>query len=213
MAEVPNQFAQWLNASMRSRGLSQAALARQVGVADAQVSRWRRGQVTPSVKYLQRLAQTFGVSRTSLDAMAGYPVALASGEEGAPAVDTEREAALQAYQARYREVLERRVPPDLWAAYTAACEAVAKRLSASFSEAVQAVEEEERHRAATSLQRDKPDRGIGFHTPGESRGQAADHGGRIANARQADLSAADKTSLQEAYAAEDALLKGLDTCK
>src|SRR5919199_228585 len=57
MTEPSNPFAQWLNASMQNRGLSQAEVAREVGVADAQVSRWRRGQVTPTVRYLQLLEE------------------------------------------------------------------------------------------------------------------------------------------------------------
>src|SRR5438105_4179812 len=47
------RFAGWLETSMRSRGLTQAQLARSVGVADTQVSRWRRGHVVPTVQYLQ----------------------------------------------------------------------------------------------------------------------------------------------------------------
>src|SRR5262245_30281655 len=73
-----SRFGGWLATSMRSRGLSQAQLARSVGVADTQVSRWRRGQVVPSVQYLQRIADAFGVERGVLEQMVGYPVAEAS---------------------------------------------------------------------------------------------------------------------------------------
>ena len=59
--------------TMERRGLSQADLARVVGVADAQVSRWRRGRVIPTVRSLQRIADTFGVPRATLDSLAGYP--------------------------------------------------------------------------------------------------------------------------------------------
>ena len=58
---------------MHSRGLTQAQLARSVGVADTQVSRWRRGQVVPTVQSLQRLADTFGVQRITLDQLVGLP--------------------------------------------------------------------------------------------------------------------------------------------
>src|ERR1051326_8206695 len=102
MTDLPGgtrRFAGWLEASMHSRGLTQAQLARSVGVADTQVSRWRRGQVVPTVQYLQRLADTFGVSRVTLDQLVGLPVAQAPGQE------PELEAELQAYQARLRDVM------------------------------------------------------------------------------------------------------------
>ena len=129
MSRPGTPFAQWLNATMQSRGLSQASVARQIGVADAQVSRWRRGQVTPSVRYLHRLATAFDVPRVRLEHMAGYPV------EDAEAVDPALEAEIEGYQARFRRVMEEKVPPELWAAYTSACEALAERLSASFEDA------------------------------------------------------------------------------
>ncbi len=70
-AQQRSRFGGWLAASMQSRGLTQAQLARSVGVADTQVSRWRRGQVVPTVQYLQRLADTFGVERATLDRLRG----------------------------------------------------------------------------------------------------------------------------------------------
>lgn len=124
-------FARWLTTTMQSRGLSQADVAREVGVADAQVSRWKRGQVTPSVRYLQRLAETFHVPRVNLEQMAGYPVTVM--EEIDPSLAAEIEAQL----ARLRGVMEERIPPELWPAYVGACEALADRLSASFEEAVE----------------------------------------------------------------------------
>src|ERR1700724_549244 len=83
-----NRFAGWLQASMHSRGLTQAQLARSVGVADTQISRWRRGQVVPTLQYLQRLADTFGIERVTLDRLVGLPVAHTRG--------TGREAKLEA---------------------------------------------------------------------------------------------------------------------
>src|ERR1700694_2334705 len=78
MYEPPGtRFAGWLQASMLNRGLSQDPLARSVGVADAQVSRWRRGQFVPTLQYLQRLADTFGIERVNLDRLVGLPVAQA----------------------------------------------------------------------------------------------------------------------------------------
>src|SRR5437588_12755694 len=103
------RFAGWLEASMRSRGMTQAQLARCVGVADTQISRWRRGQVVPTLAYLQRLADTFGVERVTLDELVGLPVAQARRDAEARA-DPEQEAELQAYQARFREVLQSKLP-------------------------------------------------------------------------------------------------------
>src|SRR5437588_1352252 len=99
-------FALWLDATMERRGMSQAAVAREVGVADAQVSRWRRGQVTPTVRYLQRIADTFGVPRAQLDRMAGYPTPEEQGGGASGETDPQSEAELQAYQARLARLME-----------------------------------------------------------------------------------------------------------
>ena len=130
-----NRFGGWLEASMRSRGLTQAQLARSVGVADTQVSRWRRGQVVPTVQYLQRLADTFGVQRSALDELVGLPVAQARQGGGQPA-EPEIEAELQAYQARLREAMQRKLPRSMWRAYVEACLALADGLGASASRAL-----------------------------------------------------------------------------
>ena len=134
-SEGRTRFAGWLATTMNSRGLSQAQLARAVGVADTQVSRWRRGQVMPTVQYLQRIADTFGVQRTTLDRLVGYPVA----EAGAPSgggVDADIEAELQALQARLREAMQTRLPRTMWRAYVEACVALADGLGSSARRAV-----------------------------------------------------------------------------
>ena len=56
MDEAENRFPTWLSATMESRRLSQAGLARAVGVTDAQVSRWRSlrrwlGMVRPRMRF------------------------------------------------------------------------------------------------------------------------------------------------------------------
>jgi transcriptional regulator with XRE-family HTH domain len=117
---------------MHHRGLTQAQLARSVGVADTQISRWRRGQVVPTVQYLQRLADTFGIERMTLDQLVGLPVAQAPGEGRQP----ELEAELQAHQARLREVMQRRLPRTMWHAYVEACVALAEGLGAQATRAV-----------------------------------------------------------------------------
>ncbi|MGH2470188.1 MAG: helix-turn-helix domain-containing protein [Chloroflexota bacterium] len=116
------QFSGWLQASMQRRGLSQAQLARTLGVADAQVSRWRRGQVVPTVQSLQRIADALGVARGTLDVLAGYPV------EPVPAA---ADAELDARAAELRELLRSQVPRDIWQAYVNGCEALAVALSRS----------------------------------------------------------------------------------
>src|ERR1700674_3250003 len=101
MHEPPGtRFAGWLQASMLNRGLSQAQLARSVGVADTQVSRWRRGHVVPTLQYLQRLADTFGIERVNLDRLVGLPVAQAYLEADDTRVEPEVAAELEAHEAR-----------------------------------------------------------------------------------------------------------------
>jgi transcriptional regulator with XRE-family HTH domain len=129
-------FGGWLEASMRSRGFTQAQLARSVGVADTQVSRWRRGQVVPTVQYLQRLADTFGVERITLDELVGLPVAQARADRDSHP-DPRLEAELQAHQARLRQVMQDTLPPGMWRAYVEACVALADGLNSSARRALQ----------------------------------------------------------------------------
>src|SRR5262245_750404 len=152
--EERERFAGWLASSMQSRGLTQAQLARSVGVADTQVSRWRRGQVVPTVQYLQRLADTFGVERTTLDRLVGYPVA-----EAAPSgSEAETEAELQALQARLREAMQTRLPRSMWRAYVDACVALAEGLGTSARRVVR------ESMAARDEPGPEPDRPLGFRS-------------------------------------------------
>jgi transcriptional regulator with XRE-family HTH domain len=151
-----DNFARWLEATMQSRGLSQAAIARRVGVADAQVSRWRRGQVTPSLPHLQRIADTFGVPRVELDRLAGYPV---PGEPDTGADDPEAAAELRAHLAQLERLLTTSVPPELWRAYIDACEALAASLATSFTQAQEQIESA----------RESSRRPIGFHREDQER--------------------------------------------
>ena len=167
----------WLAATMRSRELSQADLARTLGVADAQVSRWRRGQVVPSVRHLQRLADALAVPRADLDRLAGYPVPDSSGL--APDVpDPSAEAELQAHQARFRRTLEQDIPRELWSAYAAACEALAAGLVGAYAGAL-----DDAVGAGTAGPRSPSAAEIGFPTgsgrqPGELDPAARDRTGR-----------------------------------
>jgi len=152
------RFAGWLQTSMLNRGLSQAQLARSVGVADTQVSRWRRGHVVPTLQYLQRLADTFGIERVALDRLVGLPVAQVPGPSDVP-LDPEVAAELEAHQSRLREVLATRLPRSMWRAYTEACVALADGLSASTSRIVR---ESAAELAETPDDAPPPDRPLGF---------------------------------------------------
>jgi transcriptional regulator with XRE-family HTH domain len=154
------RFGSWLEASMRSRGLTQAQLARSVGVADTQVSRWRRGQVVPTVQYLQRLADAFGVQRIALDQLVGLPVAQARQSDTAGG-DPEVEAELQAHQARLRHVMQSRLPRSMWRAYIEACVALADGLGASAARALrQSLEQTDT--PSSDPGEHHPDRPLGF---------------------------------------------------
>jgi transcriptional regulator with XRE-family HTH domain len=143
---------------MRSRGLTQAQLARSVGVADTQVSRWRRGQVVPTLQYLQRLADTFGVECITLDELLGLPLAQA---RDSTASNPEVEAELQAHQARLREAMQEKLPRSMWRAYVEACIALADGLGSSTRRALRdTLNERERSRADEPSP--PPERPLGF---------------------------------------------------
>ena len=129
-------FGAWLTAAMQERNLSQADLARRLGVDAAQLSRWRRGLVTPSVNHLQGIATALGVPREDLDRLAGYPVA----DTAVPlpgADDPSRSIEREAYEAWFGRVLERKVPPLLWRSYAGACAALADALIDGFDAALE----------------------------------------------------------------------------
>lgn len=132
MDRVDDGFPAWLEATMRSRGLSQAQLARTLGVGEAQVSRWRRGLAVPTVRSLQRLAVTLGVARTTLDQLAGYPTANVLEPSSCGRWSAEQAGELHAYQAALAQLLEQRVPRELWQVYVSGCEALAAALEQSF---------------------------------------------------------------------------------
>ena len=110
---------------MRQHGVSQAQLARSLGVAESQVSRWRRDKVQPSLRHLQMIADSFAVPRAVLEPLAGYPQPVIS----------DQDAELEATLGRLRQLLEREVPRGLWPAYLRACEAIAEGIGSSVAEA------------------------------------------------------------------------------
>lgn len=167
MDDPHNRFPTWLAATMERRGLSQARLARAVGVTDAQVSRWRRGQVVPTVRSLQRIADTFGVPRATLDRLAGYPVGDPAGDAGALA-DPAAQAELEVYRAWFGQLMAQKLPRSLWRVYADTCAALADAVNASFQDALGKAQRE-LEAAATAEPADeaaRPRRDVGFRRPG-----------------------------------------------
>ena len=73
MADKEDAFANNLHALRLVRGLSQAELARQVGVRAASVVNWEHGMNMPSLRTSVRLAEVLGCT---LDELTGKPLAL-----------------------------------------------------------------------------------------------------------------------------------------
>ena len=165
MSDIDEGFPLWLEATLRSRGLSQAQLARELGVAETQVSRWRRGLAVPTVQSLQRLAEALAVPRTALEQLAGYP-------NGTPVfVETGHDAALaaelHAHQALLGQLLAQRVPRELWQVYVAGCAALADALRSSYQETLRRAEDELAGAGGESVTRTGEQ--LGFRVPA-SRG-------------------------------------------
>lgn len=122
MAESPaphRPLAAWLDRRMNDLGMSQAELARRAGTGDVQVGRWRRGEATPTPRFLARLATVFGVELAELERLAYLPdsSALPASEQ----VDSER----RLYRARYDYLMAEKIPRPFWEPFLAACEALA----------------------------------------------------------------------------------------
>ncbi len=92
-----------------------------------------------------------------LDQLAGYPADEPEQNQGLAEVNPQTEAAIQVYQARYREILTTQVPSHLWDAYAKSCEALAEQLTVSFVEAVSTVER------ADHKEDPRQRRNVGFH--------------------------------------------------
>ncbi len=59
---MDNKFSENLKAFRKDRGLSQGRLAEAVGVTQQCVSEWERARIEPTLSYLWKLADLFGVS-------------------------------------------------------------------------------------------------------------------------------------------------------
>lgn len=86
--------------SVRRRGrLTQAELARRLGLPQSQVSRWERGAVTPSFEALQRIVRACGLELTigianrddSYDLFVARALDRSPAERVADAVERQRE--------------------------------------------------------------------------------------------------------------------------
>lgn len=144
MKETARPLGEWLAASMQTRNLSQADVARQLGVADAQVSRWRRGQVVPSRHHLQQIAAAFHVPTERVEHLAGY-VPPGADTASAPDIDPAMRAEEEAILHTLAEILEHKVPHGLWGAYIKGCETLAAELVRAFEHAVEASQAQPTH--------------------------------------------------------------------
>lgn len=66
-------FGPWLLQQIKARGLTQAALADQVGVSQVQVSRWINGHDVPKTSNVFALAGYLNVSHRVILALLGTP--------------------------------------------------------------------------------------------------------------------------------------------
>src|SRR5262249_21424730 len=55
-------FAEWMSDLIRSRRMSQEAMARQLGVSLKTVNRWVNGRTEPRMRELRRIQDAFGVA-------------------------------------------------------------------------------------------------------------------------------------------------------
>ena len=72
MAPKHHQFADFIAARRKERGLTMEALAGHIGVTKSNVHYWESGEWLPKAGVLEPLAQALGVSYEDLFALAGY---------------------------------------------------------------------------------------------------------------------------------------------
>lgn len=108
MPENPKEqptFASVLESLMAGRGLNQAALARGLGVWDANVGRWRKGGGI-EIENVRKIADFFGVDRGHLEQLAGYGDSTPSStDDSAGTIDPTIAALLDAERAETHEEL------------------------------------------------------------------------------------------------------------
>ncbi len=121
------EFGATVTALMQQRGLTQNALATELGVYGSDVGRWRKGGGI-SIENVRLMAQFFGVDADMLEGLAGYGVSNTGGV--ASNLPEEHQAEAQEHAAFYRRLLEEKVPRAMWKPYRDAVEA----LSAPFAQ-------------------------------------------------------------------------------
>lgn len=92
-------FEQWRTAA----DLTPADVARKLDAPDSLVSRWRSGKSIPSLLYLERLSQLFGVEQETLERLAGYRASNPAGVQAT--IDPEMAAMLDTEKAALQEEL------------------------------------------------------------------------------------------------------------
>ena len=65
-------FANWLNQELKSRGMSQRELSRQLNISQSYTSRICRGDLKPSVDYIHQVAELWSQPVEVLMRIAGY---------------------------------------------------------------------------------------------------------------------------------------------
>lgn len=105
------QFAGFFNALLESAGLSGAQAARRLGVAQSQVSRWRRGEGGITLENLERIAKEFSIDRSTLEQLAGFRDTYGAATQDT--ADQEIKALLDAERAETHEELKG-VEPQFW---------------------------------------------------------------------------------------------------
>jgi transcriptional regulator with XRE-family HTH domain len=123
-------FAEQLKRLMESRGLSQAALARELGVYDTNVKRWRSGTGI-EIENVRKIADYFGVDREWLERLAGYGDNRPSFTEGT--INPEIAAMYDADRAALEDELHG-IPSKFWPAIFSA-QRTARRLAVELARA------------------------------------------------------------------------------
>lgn len=91
-------LAERLRVELRASGISQAALAEQVGVSQQTVSKWLTAETQPRPKLLGSIARALGIDATDLSA------ALVADETEPPSADRLTEMRIAALDRRIREL-------------------------------------------------------------------------------------------------------------
>lgn len=94
-------LAERLRAELRASGISQAALAEQVGVSQQTVSKWLTAETQPRPKLLTSLARALGIDPTELSAT------LVADDAAPPSADRLTEMRVAALDRRIRDL-----PPE-----------------------------------------------------------------------------------------------------